>query len=408
MENVNTINEERLFRMLSKSSETGAIPQNGLRRLALSDKDQEMRNIYKDWCKEAGLTLRVDDLGNMYARREGKQDLLPVVLGSHLDTQPEGGRFDGVLGVLLALEVVQTLNDNGIETERPLEIVNFTNEEGARFEPPMLGSGAIAGVFDQEYVYSRKDAEGYSFLEELERIGYKGKEENRLSDFHSFLELHIEQGPILEDENIQIGVVEGVQGISWLEVTLTGEADHAGPTPMHLRKDALMAAAEIMNQLEKEIATTDVTVTVGKISVSPNSVNCVPGEAHFTVDIRSTNDDLRKEALKETKNTIRRVSEDRDVGEEMKELWETEKIDFDRSITEVIENSAIELGYSSKRMLSGAGHDAKYVHNLGPTAMIFVPSVNGKSHVPSELTLDKDIVSGANTLYQTVLTLSNE
>ena len=228
--------------------------------------------------------------------KERKTSLLWYV-GSHLDTQPEGGRFDGVLGVLLALEVVQTLNDNGIETERPLEIVNFTNEEGARFEPPMLGSGAIAGVFDQEYVYSRKDADGYSFLEELERIGYKGEEENRLGDFHSFLELHIEQGPILEDENKQIGVVEGVQGISWLEVTLTGEADHAGPTPMHLRKDALMAAAEIMNQLEKEIATTDVTVTVGKISVSPNSVNCVPGEAHFTVDIRSADDHLRKEAF---------------------------------------------------------------------------------------------------------------
>ena len=297
---------------------------------------------------------------------------------------------------------------NGIETERPLEIVNFTNEEGARFEPPMLGSGGIAGVFEQAYVYSRKDADGYSFLEELERIGYKGEEENRLGDFHSFLELHIEQGPILEDENKQIGVVEGVQGISWLEVTLTGEADHAGPTPMHLRKDALMAAAEIMNQLEKEIATTDVTVTVGKISVSPNSVNCVPGEAHFTVDIRSADDNLRKEGFEKTKNTIRRVSEDRGVGVEMTELWETEKIDFDSSITEVIENSATELGYSSKRMLSGAGHDAKYVNNLGPTAMIFMPSVNGKSHVPSELTLDQDIVSGANTLYHTVLTLSKE
>ncbi|ASF38873.1 Zn-dependent hydrolase [Halobacillus halophilus] len=408
MEHVNTINEERLFRMLSKSSETGAIPENGLRRLALSDKDQEMRNIFKEWCNEAGLTLRVDDLGNMYASREGKKDLPPVVLGSHLDTQPAGGRFDGVLGVLLALEVIHTLNDNGIETERPLEIVNFTNEEGARFEPPMLGSGGIAGVFDQDYVYSRKDADGFRFLEELERIGYKGEKENRLGDFHSFLELHIEQGPILEDENKQIGVVEGVQGINWLEVTITGEADHAGPTPMHLRKDALMAAAEIMNQLEKEITTTDVTVTVGKISVSPNSVNCVPGEAHFTVDIRSANDDLRKEAFEGTMNTIRRVSQNRDVGVEMTELWETEKIDFDRSITEVIENSATELGYSSKRMLSGAGHDAKYVNNLGPTAMIFVPSVNGKSHVPSELTLDQDIVSGANTLYHTVLTLSNE
>ncbi|MFG6118008.1 Zn-dependent hydrolase [Thalassobacillus sp. B23F22_16] len=408
MKTLNHINEERLFRNLSKSSEIGAIPGKGLRRLALSDEDKKMRDVFKAWCEKAGLSVRVDDFGNMYARRKGKKVLPPVVLGSHLDTQPAGGRFDGVLGVLLALEVVNTLNDHNIETDRPVEIVNFTNEEGARFEPPMLGSGGIAGVFDQEYVYSRKDRDGHSFQEELQRIGYKGEKENRLGDFHSYVELHIEQGPVLEDENKQIGIVEGVQGISWMEVTVTGEADHAGPTPMHLRKDALMAAAEIMHHLEKKVANTEVTVTVGKISASPDTVNCVPGEVYFTVDIRSTDDSLREEAVEEAKTLIREVCQDRQVDVDTTELWETEKIDFDKGILDAIEESVEDLGYSSRKIVSGAGHDAKYINNIGPTAMIFLPSVNGKSHVPSELTLDEDIISGANVLYQTTLALAEE
>ncbi|SDZ78746.1 N-carbamoyl-L-amino-acid hydrolase [Thalassobacillus cyri] len=408
METLNNINKERLFHTLSKSSEIGAIPGKGLKRLALSDEDKEMRDIFKGWCQEAGLTLRVDDFGNMYGRREGKKALPPVVLGSHLDTQPEGGRFDGILGVLLALEVVNTLNDHNMETDRPVEIVNFTNEEGARFEPPMLGSGGVAGVFDQEYVYSRKDREGHSFLEEMQRIGYKGEEENRLGDFHSFLELHIEQGPVLEEENKQIGIVEGIQGISWMGVTITGEADHAGPTPMHLRKDALMAAAEIMHNMEKKIANTEVTVTVGKISASPDTVNCVPGEVYFTVDIRSTDDQLREGAVEQARALISEVCHERQVDVETAELWETEKIDFGKGIIDAIEKSVETLGYSSRRMVSGAGHDAKYINNIGPTAMIFLPSVNGKSHVPSELTLDEDIISGANVLYQTVLALAEE
>ncbi|WP_085507078.1 Zn-dependent hydrolase [Thalassobacillus devorans] len=407
MKTFNHINEERLFLNLSKSSEIGAIPGKGLRRLALSDEDKEMRDLLKAWCEQAGLTVRVDDFGNMYARRKGKKDLPPVVLGSHLDTQPAGGRFDGVLGVLLALEVVNTLNDHNIETDRPVEIINFTNEEGARFEPPMLGSGGIAGVFDKDYVYSRKDRDGHSFQKELQRIGYKGEKENRLGDFHSFVELHIEQGPVLEDENKQIGIVEGVQGISWMEVTVTGEADHAGPTPMHLRKDALMAAAEIMHHLEK-VADTEVTVTIGKISASPDTVNCVPGEVYFTVDIRSTDDSLREEAVAEAKTLIREVCQKRQVDVETTELWETEKIDFDKGILDAIEESVEDLGYSSRKIVSGAGHDAKYINNIGPTAMIFLPSVNGKSHVPSELTLDEDIISGANVLYQTTLALAEE
>lgn len=408
METLNKINEARLFRMLAKSSETGAIPGQGLRRLALSAEDKEMRNIFKAWCEEAGLTVRVDDFGNMYGRREGKKDLPPVVLGSHLDSQPEGGRFDGVLGVLLALEVIHCLNDNEIDTERPIEIINFTNEEGARFEPPMLGSGGITGVFDQDYVHSRQDHDGFSFLDELKKIGYHGTKENRIKEFYSFVELHIEQGPILEDENKQIGIVEGVQGISWLEAALSGEADHAGPTPMHLRKDALMAAAEIMTQLESKAIQAGVTVTVGKISVSPDTVNCIPGKAVFTIDVRSADDQKRSEAVQEAKSCIREVCQKRGVKVDIEELWDTDKTNFDKHITNAIEKNAENLHYSSKRMLSGAGHDAKYVNNLGPTAMIFLPSVNGKSHVPSELTEDDDIVKGANVLYHTVLELANE
>lgn len=408
MKTKNKINEERLFRMLAKSSETGAIPGNGLRRLALSAEDEKMRNTFHAWCEEAGLTVRLDDFGNMYARRNGKKDLPPVVLGSHLDSQPEGGRFDGVLGVLLALEVIHAFNDEGVSTERPVEIVNFTNEEGARFEPPMLGSGGVAGVFDQEYVHSRRDRDGFSFLEELKKIGYHGERKNRLKEFHSFVELHIEQGPILEDENKQIGIVEGVQGISWLEAALFGEADHAGPTPMHLRKDALMAAAEIMTRLEKESIQAGVTVTVGKMSVSPDAVNCIPGSAVFTIDIRSADDQKRNDAVEQAKNCIRDVSRKRGVEADIKELWNTGKTDFDHHLTDVIETSAARFGYSFKRMLSGAGHDAKYVNHVGPTAMIFLPSVHGKSHVPAELTKNEDILNGASVLYHTALELANE
>src|SRR5699024_7027565 len=246
------INLKRLIKMIEMSSSIGAIPNNGLCRLALSEEDKQIREIFTNWMNEANLEVRFDDFGNIYGRRKGRSDLSPVLVGSHLDTQPNGGRFDGVLGVLTAMEAIFTLNDHGVETKRPIELVNFTNEEGARFEPPLLGSGGLAGVFDKDFVYSRQDRNGKSFEKELVRTGFLGELENRIEDIHSFIELHIEQGTILESERVSIGAVEGIKGMTWFELIVTGEGGHAGPTPMPLRKDALLAATKIITKIEEK------------------------------------------------------------------------------------------------------------------------------------------------------------
>jgi len=401
------VNFKRLKDTIDKSAEIGNIPVNGLKRLALSDEDKLMRDIFQVWMEEAGLEVRIDDFGNMYGKRPGKTDKPPVLVGSHLDTQPSGGRFDGILGVLTALEVVRTLNDNDIETMRPIEIVNFTNEEGARFEPPMMASGGLAGVFDREFIYSRKDRDGKKFGDELKRIGYQGKSENRIQDIYAFLELHIEQGPVLENENISIGAVEGIQGTNWLEITVTGESDHAGPTPMNLRKDALTAASQMIGIIEERASGKGVMATVGRLSLSPNVTNCIPGQVVFSLDIRHFDDYLRKEVLNEITEAIQRIADDREITVRIEDLWDSKTTIFNPKIVNLIEERAKELGYNVKKMPSGAGHDSKHMNELAPTAMIFVPSANGKSHDVSELTLDEDIENGANVLYEVVYQLAN-
>lgn len=402
------INFRRLKNTIDKSAEIGEIPGNGLKRLALSDEDKEMRDLFKSWMEETGLSVRIDDFGNMYGRREGKRDLAPVLIGSHLDTQPRGGRFDGILGVLTALEVVRTLNDYHIETARPIEIINFTNEEGARFEPPMMASGGLAGIFEKEFVYSRVDRTGKSFEDELKRIGYDGLQENRIKDFFAFLELHIEQGPVLESENISIGGVEGIQGMNWREITVTGEADHAGPTPMHLRKDALAAASKMMSVIEETAVKYGVTATVGRLSVTPDVANCVPGEVVFSLDVRHMDNDLRMKTLEKMIDEMEKVALERNVSFEVENLWDSETTLFNEKLRNLIMETAEKYGYTSKSIPSGAGHDAKYMNELGPTAMIFLPSVNGKSHDVSELTLDEDIEKGANVLFGVIKRLAND
>nr|WP_010531863.1 M20 family metallo-hydrolase [Lentibacillus jeotgali] len=401
------VNFKRLKYTIDKSSEIGKIPGNGLRRLALSDEDKEMRDLFKYWMKDSGLAVRVDDFGNMYGRREGDTNQSPIVVGSHLDTQPSGGRFDGILGVLIALEAVRTLNDYGIETTRPIEIVNFTNEEGARFEPPMMASGGLAGTFSRDFIYTRTDREGKSYGDELTRIGYDGKQENRLKDFFAFIELHIEQGPVLEKENISIGAVEGIQGTNWLEVTVTGESDHAGPTPMDMRKDALTAASKMVSMIENKAKKYGVSATVGRFSVSPDVVNCVPGEVVFSLDLRHLDNDIRITALNEMKKEIEVIAANRDVSVNIKNLWDSETAVFNNVIVNMISETSNQYGYSVKRIPSGAGHDAKYMNDMGPTAMVFLPSVNGKSHDVSELTLDKDIEQGADVVFGVIQKLAN-
>lgn len=403
-------NLDRIMHTVNESSKIGALPAGGLCRLALSDEDKQMRDLFKRWMEEEGLEVRIDDLGNMYGRREGKnRDAAAVLIGSHLDTQPEGGKYDGILGVLTALEVIRTLNENKIVTERPIEIVNFTNEEGARFEPPMVGSGVIANTFNKDYVLNLTDKEGYVFGEELKRIGYYGKEKNRAYNIHRFIELHIEQGPVLEQNNMSIGAVEGIQGMTWLEITIKGKASHAGTTPMGMRKDALGAATKIirvLNEIVSEI-NPDILLTIGRFSVTPGSVNCIPGEVVFSVDIRHFEDSVREYAVEVVTEKVSTMAAVENFEVKVGKMWEVNTTQFSSDVIELIEQAAKEYQYTCQRIVSGAGHDAKYMNDIVPAGMIFVPSIGGKSHCQDEYTLPNDIEKGANVLLYVVKALAN-
>lgn len=404
-----TINKTRFLNCFSISSSIGATGNGGLNRLTLTPEDREMRDTYIRLLKEANLQVRVDDFGNIYARREGKiKEAPPVVFGSHLDTQPCGGRFDGILGVLAGLEVMQTLNDNGIETEYPLELINFTNEEGARFNPPMLGSGGMTGEFTKEFIYGIKDSEQVSFEEALESIGYKGLEENRLKEAKCYVELHIEQGPILDNENKEIGIVHGIQGLTRVNVNVHGVTNHAGGARMEDRKDALLAAAHMIiaaNQMTQEVE--GLRITVGKIDNYPNVINVIPGATEFVVDVRHDRDELRSQAVARIKERLHQIADEQNVTCEIYNGWEYDMVPFDREIVQTVREAVQTLGYSSMDMYSGPGHDAKYMSAFTPTAMIFVKSQDGFSHNEQEFTSDEDLVKGANVLLNTVLKLAN-
>lgn len=402
------INYQRFIETLNTSSETGKVNKTGLYRLALSDEDKQMRDMFKQWMIDEGLEVRVDDIGNMYGRREGKEDKSPVLIGSHLDTQPYGGRFDGVLGVLLSLEIIKTLNDYNIETTRPIEIVNFTNEEGARFEPPMMASGTLSGNFSKEYVYSRKDQNGFLFENELERIGYRGTEENRIKDIHSFLEVHIEQGPKLEEQNTEIGVVTGIQGTDWLEIVIEGKSNHAGTTPMNHRKDPLMAAAEFIKNIEQKAIDDSLVLTIGKFETAPGAVNVIPGKVKFSLDIRSEEGARRESFIEYLKEELNNLSGERNVSTEINHLWHSPTVHFNRGVLDTIESNNEKLGLTTMHLMSGAGHDARYISEIAPSAMIFMPSIDGISHDISELTLDEDIFKCGTLFLEVVRELADK
>ncbi|EFV76386.1 M20 family metallo-hydrolase [Cytobacillus firmus] len=402
------VNRKRLLDTINVSSSIGALENGGLNRLALTEEDKEMRNIFVKWLQEEKLDVRVDDLGNIYGRRKGKLNDSPAVaIGSHLDTQPCGGRFDGILGVLTALEVVRTLNENNIETDYPIEIVNFTNEEGARFEPPMLGSGGVAGEFTTDFIYNTKDNENISFQEALKKIQYMGDEKHRLRDIKYFIELHVEQGPILEKNNKLIGIVEGIQGISWLNVKVVGETNHAGPTPMEDRKDALAPSAkmvtkvyEITNEIE------GLKTTVGKLNVKPNITNVIPGEVEFMIDVRHKDDEIRAGTIDRLREQLGTIAVMNNVEVTISTDWNSDAVLFSSEVMDAISEAAGVLGYSTLRLFSGPGHDAKYISKMADTGMIFLPSINGISHNEKELTLEDDIEKGANVLLNTILKLA--
>ncbi len=400
------VNGERLWEALMAMAQIGPTKKGGSKRLTLTDLDKEARGLFIDWCRQAGCTIAIDAMGNVFARRAGSDDSLPpVMMGSHLDTQPTGGKFDGVLGVLGALEVVRTLNDLKITTRHPIEIANWTNEEGSRYAPAMIASGVFAGVYTTEFAYALRDAEGKSLGEELARIGYRGSLPVGGRPIHAFFELHIEQGPILEDANLDIGVVTHGQGQRWYEIKLVGFESHAGSTPMPRRRDALLGAArivELVNRIGLSHAPLAVS-TVGMLNTYPNSRNVIPGEIFMTCEFRYPEDDRLTQmdaALREGVETIcREIRLDCDLTQ----VFYYAPVAFDPTCVAAVRRAADHYGYSHRDIVSGAGHDACYIARVAPTSMIFTPCVDGISHNEAEAIKPAWASAGANVLLHAVL-----
>ena len=383
----------------------GGTPKGGIKRLTVSDEDKRVRDWFKAECEKLDCVVEIDEVGNMFATRAGKRkDLAPIALGSHLDTQPTGGKFDGVLGVLGALEALRTLVDMGYETNAPIMIVNWTNEEGSRFAPAMLCSGVYAGVFTPEYAYSREDRQGIKLGDELERIGYKGTHKAGAIKFSSMFELHIEQGPILEAESKMIGVVTGVQGMRWYEVTVTGQESHTGATPMGLRKNALLAAARMIDAIN-DVGTSHLpgVASVGLIENRPNSRNVVPGEVFFTVDLRHPDEKILDQMESSFRAMLPKIAGSLKVTYDEKCIWKSPAVKFAPELIECVRTGAKQAGFTSREMASGAGHDAAYIARVAPTTMIFVPCLGGISHNEAESTTLEECGAGAQVLLNAVL-----
>ena len=395
------INGDRLWQSLMDMAEIGPGLAGGNNRQALTDQDGKARDLFQTWCQDAGLTMALDNMGNMFARRDGTDpNALPIMVGSHLDTQPTGGKFDGVLGVLAGLEIIRSLNDLGIKTKHPIEVVNWTNEEGCRFSPPMLSSGVFAGVYDLDWAYDRTDAEGFRFGSEIERIGWIGDEQVGDHPLKAYFELHIEQGPILEDANIPIGIVTHGQGLVWTKVILKGNESHAGSTPMDRRVNAGLGMAKIISKVD-DIAqqfAPNARATVGHCEVHPNSVNVIPGEAIMTIDMRHPDQDLLKAMVTELYNGATSIAEDIGLDIQFEELSNIAPIAFDDVCLTHLKDAATELNYQYMNLVSGAGHDAFWISKIAPSAMVMCPCVDGLSHNEAE-----DITPGWATASTDVL-----
>ncbi|MCP4317050.1 MAG: Zn-dependent hydrolase [Hyphomicrobiales bacterium] len=400
------INGDRLWDALMEMAKIGPGVRGGNNRQTLTDEDGEGRKLFQKWCEDAGMTMGVDQMGDMFFRREGTDpDALPVYVGSHLDTQPTGGKYDGVLGVLGGLEIVRTLNDLNVKTKRPIVVTNFTNEEGTRFAPAMLASGVFAGMHEQEWAYGREDAEGKKFGDELVRIGWRGEEEVGARKMRAFFELHIEQGPILEAEDKDIGVVTHGQGLWWLQITLTGKESHTGSTPMPMRKNAGLGMARI-TQLVHEIAMSHQPGAVGAIGhcdVYPNSRNVIPGKVVFTVDIRSPHQDVLDSMKARLETEAPKIAKELGLGFEIEEAGHFDPVAFDENCVAAVRNAAERLGYSHRNLVSGAGHDACWINRVAPTAMVMCPCVDGLSHNEDEDISPEWARAGADVLFHAVV-----
>jgi N-carbamoyl-L-amino-acid hydrolase len=393
-----------------RMAEIGATPKGGVCRLALSDEDKAGRDLFVEWARAAGCAVRVDAIGNIFARRPGGDDsLAPVQTGSHLDSQPTGGRFDGVYGVLAGLEVIRTLNDLQVETKRPVEVVVWTNEEGCRFAPAMIGSGVHVGRFTLDEALAKADIDGKSMGAELRRIGYAGTDEVDPRHVAAFFEAHIEQGPILEAEKKTIGVVRGAQGQRWFDVAVTGQEAHAGPTPMRVRRDALVGAARIVELVNRVGLENQpyACATVGQMTVKPNSRNTIPGRVEFTVDFRHPQDAV----LSRMKETLLAEAEAlcRAAGLELdcREIWYQPPLAFDADCVKAVAAGAAACGLPAMEIISGAGHDACHMATVAPTAMIFVPCAGGISHNEIEDADKADIAAGCDVLLRAIVDRAN-
>jgi N-carbamoyl-L-amino-acid hydrolase len=397
------IDPERLWRSLMDLAKIGATPKGGVKRLALTEVDRQGRDQFVRWARAAGLAVRWDAVGNIFARREGAEPLPPVMMGSHLDSQPSGGRFDGAYGVMAGLEVLRTLNDRKIKTRAPLEVASWTNEEGSRFAPGMAGSGVFTGVHGLEEIQASRDSEGVSFAEALERIGYAGA--GGPHPVGAYFEAHIEQGPVLEDTRTTIGVVQGALGQRWFDIAIIGQDAHAGPTPMELRKDALIGASRLVlevNRIAREYPDY-ARATVGFMRVKPNSRNVVPGEVHLTVDMRNASDKTLSLMKRDLENSANAIAAECRVAIEVREIVHFPPCEFAPALVDSVRRAAGTLGLSHRDIVSGAGHDAVYLARVAPTAMIFVPCEGGISHNEVENARPEDLAAGCDVLLQAVL-----
>ena len=403
------INGERLWDSLMEMARIGPGVAGGNNRQTVTDEDAEGRALFQRWCEDAGCTMGLDQMGNMFARREGTDpNALPVYVGSHLDTQPTGGKFDGVYGVLSGLEVMRTLEESGIETEAPLEVVVWTNEEGARFAPAMVGSGVWAGEMQRDDIYAIADKSGKRFGDELERIGYKGDAPAQPRPIKAAFEAHIEQGPILEAEDLQIGVLTGVQGARWYDLIIEGQPVHAGPTPMEVRRDPFMAALPILEycyELAAKFAPWG-RATFGDIKAEPGSRNTVPERLVVNVDLRHPDPAVLDEMDSLFRAFVTETCEAKGLTGRVEELWHMPVTQFDPSCVEAVRSATAELGYSNMEMVSGAGHDALYLAKVAPTSMIFVPCKDGISHNEAEDAKPADLEAGCNVLLHAMLKMA--
>jgi N-carbamoyl-L-amino-acid hydrolase len=395
------IDGDRLWQTIMETAALGATVDGGVRRLTLGAEDKQVRDWFRDECEAVGCTVEVDEVGNMFARRPGRSaDALPIAIGSHLDTQPTGGKFDGILGVLAGLEVFRTLHAAGFETEMPLMLVNWTNEEGARFAPAMLGSGVHAGVFDKAFADSRTDADGVSFAEAIEDIGYRGTTPIGQIRFAAMFELHIEQGPVLERENANIGIVTGVQAMRWYDLAIRGREAHAGSTPMDMRCDALADAASIILETQAAARSIGAMATTGQLSIVSPSRNVIPGHVKLSLDLRHESDEELDRLEAAVSHLIAKQCGER---AQLEVVWNSPAVYFDPRCIRAVREGAAKSRAATREIVSGAGHDSVYVSRVAPTAMIFVPCKDGLSHNPAESTEEDQCSMGAQVLLETII-----